>query len=191
MKLRFRAVTEADLAMILHWRTMPEVSAYMYTDFEPDMDQQRAWFETICNDDTRLDWVIHLDGEDVGFLSIVRIDRHNRRCEWAYYLASPSVRGKGIGKAVELNVLRYVFETLDLNKLCCEVYLSNELVIKIHEKYGSKVEGTRRQQIWKGGQFHDIVEMGILREEWERTIKGQVAFVEADIEEIGKQVVRG
>ncbi len=176
---------------ILRWRTMPEVSADMYTDFEPDMDKQRAWFKAIVADTTRLDWVICVDREDVGFLSIVRIDRVNRRCEWAYYLASPSVRGKGIGKAVELNVLKYVFETLGLNKLCCEVFVSNDLVINIHEKYGSMVEGTRRRHILKNGQFHDIVEMGILSDEYQRNIKGKFDFVEAAIDRLGKEVVLG
>ena len=191
MDLFFRAIIDSDLEMILQWRTMPEVSEYMYTDFEPDMEKQRAWFRAISQRDTRLDWVIQADGEDVGLLSIVGIDQVNRRCDWAYYLASPSVRGKGIGRSVEMNVLKYAFETLDLNKVCCEVFVFNELVIKIHEKYGSKIEGTRRQHIWKGGEFHDIVEMGILREEWEREVKGKIEFSKARFEELGKGIAGG
>jgi hypothetical protein len=189
MDLRFRNITEADLAMILKWRTMPEVSAYMYTDFKPDIDMQRQWFRSISADPRRLDWVISVDGEDVGLVSIVRIDEVNRRAEWAYYLASPSVRGKGIGKSVEMNILRFVFEDLNLHKLCCEVFVANDIVIKIHEKYGSKVEGIRREQIYKSGEYHDIVEMGILRADWERDIKGKVDYVTAEFEAAGKEVV--
>jgi len=187
MDLKFRAITGNDLLMIMNWRTMPEVSAYMYTDFVPDIEKQRAWFRAISKNTTRLDWIITVDGEDVGLVSIVGIDSVNRRCEWAYYLASPSVRGKGIGKSVEMNVLAYVFETLNLNKLCCEVFCSNEIVIKIHEKYGSVVEGTRRQHIFKGGEFHDIVQMGILRGDYERNVKGQVEHVEADFDVLNKE----
>ncbi len=191
MELQFRNITDDDLEMIMNWRTMPEVSAYMYTDFEPNIERQRAWFKSISSNNTRLDWVITVDGEDVGLVSIVCIDRVNRRCEWAYYLASPSVRGKGIGKSVEMNILAYVFETLELNKLCCEVFCSNEIVIKIHEKYGSVVEGTRRQHIFKDGQFHDIVQMGILREDWEKGIKGKVEHVEAEFDAQHKEARNG
>jgi len=191
MKLLFRKIKENDLEMILNWRTMPEVSAYMYTDFEPDMERQREWFKQINNDPTRMDWIITVDDEDVGLASLVRIDRVNKRCEWAYYLGSPNVRGKGVGKNVELNILEYVFETLGLNKLCCEVFVSNDKVIRIHEKYGSVVEGTRREQVYKNGAFHDIVEMGILRENWGNNIKGQIEHFQARFEPLAKEVVGG
>ena len=187
MHLRFRTITTDDLSMILTWRTDPGITQYMYTDVEYDLEKQRQWFRGISSDSRRLDWIINVDGEDVGLVSILRIDPVHQRCEWAYYLASPSVRGKGVGKNVELNVLAYVFETLKLNKLCCEVFAFNELVIKIHEKYGSRVEGNRRQHILKNGQFHDVVEMGILRSEWESNIKERIPFVRADIDPLEKE----
>ena len=183
MKLVFRNIQPDDLEMILNWRTMPEVSKYMYTDFEPSMEKQKEWYDRLSADKSRKDWVISVDDEDVGLLSIVKIDDVNRRCEWAYYLGSPNVRGKGIGKNVELNVHEFVFDNLGLNKLCCEVLKENELVVKIHEKYGSKVEGNRRQQIFKNGEFLDIVEMGILREDWEKNIRGKHEFVKAVFEQ--------
>lgn len=183
MQLLFRTLTPADVELTMRWRTMPEVTRYMYTDFEPSLAQQQAWFESISANDTRRDWIINVDGDDVGLLSIVGIDQVNGRCDWAYYIASPAVRGKGVGKAVELNVLRYVFEELGMNKLCCEVFTFNELVIRIHEKYGSTIEGTRRQHIQKNGEFHDIVEMAILAEEWRANVRDAFDVVPATFEE--------
>ncbi|MCD6248972.1 MAG: UDP-4-amino-4,6-dideoxy-N-acetyl-beta-L-altrosamine N-acetyltransferase [candidate division Zixibacteria bacterium] len=182
MEILFRQVTQKDLKVILKWRTMPEVSSYMYTDFKPSMDRQRKWLHAISNDESRRDWIICVDGEDVGLVSLVSINEVNKRCEWAYYLGSPNVRGKGIGRNVELNILEYVFDTLKLNKLCCEVFVSNEKVIAIHEKFGSRTEGKRREHIFKNGEFHDIVEMGILKNDWEREIKGKLEFVRAQFE---------
>ncbi len=188
MELHFRNITDDDLAMILKWRTMPEVSAYMYTDVEPDMEKHRQWYRRICADLSRLDWIIRVDGEDVGLVSIVDINRQHHRALWGYYVASTNVRGKGIGRSVELNVLRYVFEELQLHKLCGEVFASNELVVKIHQKYGSKVEGTRPEQIYKNGKYYDIVEIGILRDNWKREIKGKIEYVEAVIDPPEKEM---
>lgn len=182
MRLLFRNIIEADLQMIMEWRTNPDVSKYMFTDFKPDIEQQRAWFERIRGDDTQKQWVINCDNVDVGLASISNINPTHRRCDWAYYLGSASVRGKGIGKNIELNVLDYVFGSLKLNKLCGEIYLANEMVIGIHKKYGSRIEGTRRQHIFKDGRFHDVVEMGILREDWERNVKGRIEYTRAVIE---------
>ena len=182
MKLEFKKIKADDLEMVLKWRTMPEVTKYMYTDFEPSMEKQKQWYDRISRDTSRRDWIIWVDGEPVGVLSIVKIDPVNRRCEWAYYLGSPNVRGKGIGKNVELNVHEFVFGSLGLNKLCCEVLKSNDLVVKIHEKYGSVVEGNRRQQIYKNGEYLDIVEMGLLREDWEKNVRGKHEFIRAVFE---------
>jgi UDP-4-amino-4,6-dideoxy-N-acetyl-beta-L-altrosamine N-acetyltransferase len=171
MQVYLRAVRPEDLETIMQWRISPQVTDFMYTDFAPDIEQQKLWYAAICRDRTRLDWVVQIDGTDVGLLSIVRLDSVNRRAEWAYYLGSSELRGKGVGRALELNVLRYVFEELALNKLCCEVLASNVKVVQLHEKFGSKIEGHRRAHVWKRGAFHDIVEMGILREDWEREVR--------------------
>ena len=49
----------------MHWRTKPEVSAYMYTDFEPDLQRQIEWVQSIQKNDSRLDWIIVVDDEEV------------------------------------------------------------------------------------------------------------------------------
>jgi len=180
MELIFRKIEENDLELILKWRTMPEVSQYMYSDFKPDMQKQKEWYRKISNDLTTKYWIITVDGEDVGVVNLVDIDLHNSRCNWGFYLGSLNVRGKGVGKSVELNILDYVFTTLKLNKLCGEVFVSNTNVIRMHEKNGSIVEGTRRQHIFKNGEFLDIVEMGITREDWENNIKDKLEYTKGD-----------
>jgi UDP-4-amino-4,6-dideoxy-N-acetyl-beta-L-altrosamine N-acetyltransferase len=190
MVIHFRNILEQDLAMILAWRILPEVTMYMYTDVEPDMEKHRRWYRNIGTDPYRADWIINVDGEDVGVVSIVKIDPVHRRCEWGYYLAAPGVRGKGVGKSVELNILTYLFEKLGLNKLCCEVFAFNEMVVTIHQKYGSKVEGMRRAQIFKNGKFHDIVEMGILKSDWRDNIKNKIEYTVGEFDIPDKELVR-
>ena len=122
-----------------------------------------------------------MDGKYVGVGNLYNIDIKNRRCYWAYYLADSSVRGKGLGRLIELNVLDYVFENLEFNKLCCEVLSFNDIVVKIHQKYGSKIEADFRQHIYKEGKFHDMVYMGILKEEWTE-LKKQFDYQKIEIE---------
>ena len=174
--LRFRKITRDDLEMIRQWRMLPEVTKYMYTDPMLTLDDQTKWFEKIKGDQSRRDWIIQYDGEDVGLANITNIDNFNKNCDWAYYLASVNIRGKGIGKAVELNMHHYVFEELGLHKLCCTVFSWNELVINIHKKYGSRIEGIRKEHIFKNGKFHDIVEMAILKSDWGQEVKGKYEY---------------
>lgn len=183
MAIQARKIREADLEKIRQWRMSPEVSAYMHSDRELTPEDQRRWFEHISTCPTVRYWMIVADGEDVGVLNLVGIDEVNKRCEWAYYLGSESARGKGIGKSMELSLFYFVFETLGLNKLCGEVLSSNQFVIDIHRKYGFEVEGNRRQHIFKNGCFHDVVEVGILREDWKANVKGKFEFQRIELEQ--------
>jgi len=176
MKIIFRKVKESDLEKIRSWRTKPEVSRYMYTDPSITAEEQLQWFRRIDSDSTKKYWIVNVDGQDLGLALLYDIDLRNKRASWAYYIGEENYRGIGVGKNIELNILSYVFDTLSLNKLCCEVLVENERVVKIHEKFGSKVEGIRRQHVLKGDEYKDIVEMGILKEEWE-SIKDNFEYI--------------
>ncbi len=164
--VRLRDITVNDEQMVLEWRNRPEVARYMYTDHRITPEEHRCWFQRVLKDQTCRYWIVVCDNEDVGLAGITEIDRQNRRCYWAFYLAAPSVRGKGIGSYVEYSILSYVFDELKLNKLCCEVLASNEAVANMHRSFGFSVEGTFREHIWKSGRPHDIVCLAMLRSQW-------------------------
>jgi UDP-4-amino-4,6-dideoxy-N-acetyl-beta-L-altrosamine N-acetyltransferase len=190
MILRFLRIREAHLEKVRLWRMLEDVTKYMYTDPRVSQEDQRKWYYRIVEDQSRMDWVIDVDGRDVGVVNLYDIDLVNRRCSWAYYLGEPETRNKGIGKAVELSVLDYVFARLCFHKLCCEVFEWNDSVIKIHQKYGSIIEGTLRNHIHKRGEYHNVVRMAILRQEWEEGIRGKFQYSQAEIEEWEEKIAR-
>lgn len=164
--LKLRKINKSDLEMIMNWRMLPEVTKYMYSDPVLTIEKQEQWYNKCENDNSIKQWIITFDNNDIGYLSISNIDYDSRKCDWAYYIADTSFRGKGIAKTLECNIYDYVFFDLGLNKLCCEVFMFNESVIKLHEKFGSEVEGVRKEHIIKGGVHHDVAVMGILRSKW-------------------------
>ncbi len=172
--IRLRPLREADCDTIHGWRTLPEVADYMYSDHEITLDEHRRWFQSIRSDPSCIYQIIELDGDGVGVVYITGIDQKNRRCSWGFYLASPAVRGRGVGSFVEYSVLEHVFSELGLNKLCCEVFTSNPAVIKMHESFGFQHEGLYRRHIFKKGSFHDVVALAILAEDW-REQRGRIA----------------
>jgi UDP-4-amino-4,6-dideoxy-N-acetyl-beta-L-altrosamine N-acetyltransferase len=89
-----------------------------------------------------------------------------RTCYWAFYLADQNTRGSGLGAKVELAVLDYVFDDLKLNKLLCEVFVDNEKVVAMHEKFGFRRESYFREHVFKDGSYKDVVGLALLRREW-------------------------
>lgn len=165
--IRLRDVQPEDKDLLRGWRNLPEVARYMYTDHFITPEEHEQWFVRAMQDPARRYWIIQCDGEDVGLVNLYDIDFKNRRCSWAFYVASPNVRGKGVGSFVEYTVLEYVFETLKLNKLCCEVLAFNDAVVKMHKRFGFEQEGYFRQHVFKKDGPHDVVCLGMLRSEWE------------------------
>lgn len=161
-----RPLQLGDIERVREWRNLPDVARYMYTDHEIGEPEHAAWFGHAMNDPKRRYWIIELDGQPVGLVNLYEISMEHRRAYWAFYLADPSVRGRGVGSFTERWVLHHVFEDLGLNKLCCEVLASNEGVVRMHERYGFVVDGMLRQHIQKQGSFVDVVTMSILRDEW-------------------------
>jgi UDP-4-amino-4,6-dideoxy-N-acetyl-beta-L-altrosamine N-acetyltransferase len=162
-----RDMTAADQEKVREWRNLPEVRKYMYTDHVISQEEHLGWFQRVVDDPAYKYWIIVCDEEDVGVAYLFNLDRRNQRCYWGFYLASPNVRGKGVGSVVEYSVLRYVFDELKLSKLCAEVLSFNQAVVEMHKGFGFVQEGYFRKHIVKDGTLQDIFCIAMLREEWE------------------------
>ncbi len=161
-----RDLIEADRPGLLAWRNSPEVAAYMYSDHAISPAEHDRWFDGVAGDARRRYWIIEVNGEPVGLANLADIDLTHRRCAWAYYLASPSVRGLGVGSFVEFQVIEHVFGTLKLDKLWCEVLASNEPVWKLHMLHGFEREALFRGHVIKNGRRVDVVGLGLLAQDW-------------------------
>ena len=74
--------------------------------------------------------------------------------------------GKGYGTEAVKTMLRYAFHELGLNRVELETYSFNPRAQRCYERAGFRREGVRRGALYRDGKFHDIIIMGILREEF-------------------------
>jgi UDP-4-amino-4,6-dideoxy-N-acetyl-beta-L-altrosamine N-acetyltransferase len=164
--IELRPIVDSDSAQIRAWRNDPAISAYMYTEHDISEEEHDAWLRRLQTLDDRLGWIIELDGKPVGAAYVTEIDRVHRNAMWAFYLADPSVRGRGVGSVVEAFVLETAFETLKLHKLSCEVMSFNENVVAMHRKFGFQDEGLFRQDKFKNGDWQDVHRLAFFEEDW-------------------------
>ncbi len=165
--INLRLLEIDDIELVRIWRNSPEVAQYMYNEKYISEEDQSRWFEKIKNEATSIYWIIEYEGKKLGLASLTGIDKTLSSCYWAFYLGDLSVRGGGVGAKIEYNVLEYVFNELKLNKLRCEVFVSNDKVIKMHEKFGFRREAYYREHCIKNNQKLDVVGLAILQKEWE------------------------
>lgn len=155
--------------MVMQWRTMPDVSKYMTTDVEPNMDKQLEWFSKVSSDLSCLYFMIMYNKVPIGVINLASIDEKNSRCTAGYYIGDMSYRS--VGAIVPAYIYNYVFISLKLNKIYGEVFEENATVMRLHRMYGYETVGVLRQHIMKDNKFHNMVMMELLADVWEKQTK--------------------
>lgn len=159
-----RAVRDDELDIMLEWRNAPGVRKYMYTQHVIGRDEHLEWWSTIRKCFNKKYFMYEYDGIPQGVVSFSEINLSNKNSSWAFF-ASPSAP-KGIGSYMEFLAIEYAFKEIQLHKLSCEVLMTNVAVIKLHQKFGFKVEGVFREQYVLDDKFLDVCRLGLLAPEW-------------------------
>lgn len=160
-----RAIKPEELELMLSWRNAPSVRANMYTRHEISLAEHLEWWERIKTRSDQQYFMYEYQSTPIGVVAFNQIDGSNQNSSWAFY-ASPEAT-KGTGNRMEFLALEHAFGVIKLHKLCCEVLAFNVPVIKLHEKFGFKVEGILREHHRKDNDFVDVYQLGILASEWE------------------------
>jgi RimJ/RimL family protein N-acetyltransferase len=63
-------------------------------------------------------------------------------------------------------IVDYGFDRLNLHRIYCGTLEGNEGMKKLAVKLNMQKEGVRREAIYKQGQYLDIIEYGVLREDY-------------------------
>lgn len=170
MNVILRKMCETDMEMVREWRMMPDVTKYMYTDPLITYEQQMQWFKKVSQSDD-LYWIIVQDGEPVGLASLVDWDKKNNRITGGAYIAIKNSDTFRLAVELQLNLLNYAFNVLNVNKVCGEVISENVGTLKVLEMCGSVREGVLREHILKNGKYYDVVIQSTIKSDWERIKK--------------------
>jgi len=112
-----------------------------------------------------------LDGDClIGDVGLGGIRWAHGDCNLGIGLGDRQDWGKGYGTDAMRLILRYAFTELNLQRVSLDVYAYNPRAIRCYEKAGFVHEGRMRKLLNREGQHWDIIFMGILREEWEKSL---------------------
>jgi RimJ/RimL family protein N-acetyltransferase len=179
-KVFLRPLEERDLTRFVDAYKDLDLQLTTDGDAPPMSDiQVKAFWSDILTDpdpDLRYFAIEPLTGQTsagamVGACNLQHIDLRSRHAELSIFMVNKEVRGLGYGTDAVRVLLRYGFEALRLDKVYLGVYEFNEGGLQSYEKAGFRYEGRHRQMIHYDGRYWDEWMMGILRSEWEATLK--------------------
>ena len=154
-KVYLRPVEKGDMESFYKAVQNEDIRYMTGTTREYTMEDLYEHYERITSDETRYDFAVCLKEDDrlIGDLSIMDIDRRNRKAGFRIALHSPAYLNKGYGiEAVRL-AMQLAFERLDLNPLQLEVFSHNIRALKAYEKAGFKMEGRIREALYMNEQY--------------------------------------
>ncbi len=155
----------------LKWFNDPEITQYlsMFRPFTRMMEED--WIENLKNRDDTIAFAITIPDENnveklIGNCGLHALDWKNRVAEVGITIGEKEYQSKGYGtEAMEL-LLDYGFKTVNLNRIQLRVYEFNSRAINSYNKIGFVNEGRMRQAIFINGEYHNIIFMSLLQEEW-------------------------
>ena len=106
--ISFRKITENDLPQILRWRTDPEVTRYMSTDIEFNLEKQTNWFnQIVCTCSPAEHWIIFHNEKPAGVLNLAKYDSTLHETSWGYYIGE--IESRIIGGLIPAYFYNYMF----------------------------------------------------------------------------------
>ncbi|WP_338847001.1 GNAT family protein [Massilia sp. W12] len=110
--------------------------------------------------------IVNKAGVHVGNVALSSIHAVNRSAEFSILLGARSCWGQGFGREAALLMFTHGFDQLNLRRIACGTFSNNIGMQKIAHSLGMRQEGLRRQAVYKDGRYLDVLEYGILDEEF-------------------------
>ncbi len=128
---------------------------------------EEEWFNKLGSDDKNIVFGVETkDGSLIGCMGVHRISWRDRVCTTGAFIGEKENLCKGYGTDAKMFLLEYIFNTLNLRKVCSEVIAYNERSIQYSTKCGYKPDGIRHQHVFRKGEYWDLVQLAVFREDW-------------------------
>ena len=153
----------------MSWLNDPEVCEHNSHHVYPYTKAQgQGYIESTSRDDHNLVLAILAkeSKKHIGNIALQKIDLLARSAEYAILIGDKDYWGKGVASEASRLILGHGFTALNLHRIHCGTGSTNTAMQKLAGKLGFKEEGRRREAHFKNGVYTDLIEYGMLANEF-------------------------
>jgi len=110
---------------------------------------------------------IEADGKYIGYCTLMHLQNPHGNLELGIMIGDHEFWGRGYGREVVQLLLEYGFHHLGARRIALTTHARNERAIRCFRACGFVEEGRPRKVLWIEGAYTDLVNMSILRDEWQ------------------------
>ena len=151
------------------WFAETRVRFYLTLAYPFVLSAEEDWIRKTCANPDEIHWAIYADGNHIGCISLMSIDRLHSKAELGIVIGDRHYWGKGIGTVAEMLVVEWAFSNCvagGLHKVTARVLGGNEISKKALKTVGFIDAGIHRQDHWARGRWFDVWFGDILQAEW-------------------------
>lgn len=168
-KVLLRPMRREDVARQHEFNQDPEIYVLDCDYPRPTpLETAMAEFENSTKrDDNASHFAIEADGKYIGAITLMKLKSRGGNAELGIGIGDRAYWGRGYGRDAVKLMLHYGFHYAGLRRIELTTHAKNERAIRCYKACGFVEEGRPRQVLWLAGEYVDLVNMSILREEWE------------------------
>lgn len=157
MNYLLRPWRESDLESLVSNANNPKIAQFMTNRFPYPYSKEHGanWLKMATTQSPVLFQAITLNDEAIGGIGIhPQQDIMCKNAELGYWLGE-KYWGKGIMTKVIPEIIKYGFNTLDINRIYARPFGNNPASQKVLEKCGFQLEARFEKTIFKNGEYQD------------------------------------
>ncbi len=166
-----RALERSDVERAYTWVNDREVTQYLLMRYPMARAQEEKYLAEAAEQgnsyaDVRLA-IETKDGVHIGMCGLHHASAEDRHASLGIMVGDKSYWSNGYGSDAVMTLLRFAFDQMNLNKVELGVFEFNERAIACYRKCGFVQEGRRREHYFQDGRYWDIINMSVLRREYD------------------------
>jgi RimJ/RimL family protein N-acetyltransferase len=168
-RVYLRPPTKEDIPLFLRWMNNQEVTQYLGSHLPLVEADEIEFLERLHKNKNENIVFVIVDAKNhkpIGTMGVHGINWKDRRGTTGAVIGEKAYWGKGYGSEAKMLLLNYLFNTLNLYKVCSLVLAFNKRSQAYSEKCGYKVEGVLKRHLFKNGRYHDEVHMAVFKKDW-------------------------
>lgn len=161
----FISLNEEEQELVRNWRNNENIRKWMYSEAMISPKEHISFINHLHSDTKNCYWLVNdKKGERIGVIYLNKIDFRNKNAYLGIY-ANPNCKLKLKGSLLIKYLKKLAFEVCKVHTLKLEVIDANEKAISFYKKSGFIEEGRLKEFVFKNGNWHDVIVMGIVKRE--------------------------
>ena len=147
------------------WINDPDVTEHLSNLYPFSHVAEREWLEkNMTVDYNHAGFAVETLAESrlIGSIGLIEVVPESRNATLGIMIGDKTCWDSGYGTDAMRVLCRFGFDYMNLHRIELQVIAGNDRALHVYEKVGFRLEGTRRDAMFKAGSYSDVFVMGLL-----------------------------